>query len=398
MNAWQWLDTSAAVAAMTAPLVACRQLAFDTEFVRRTTFFPIPGLLQLGDGTDCWLIDPVAPGHTSAELLAPLANLLRQSSVQTVMHSAQEDLELMHLLWGGPPCAHLFDTQVAAAFLGAGLQLSYQKLCEQFLGVHVAKAETTSDWCARPLSAAQCEYAAEDVRHLLVIADLLREQLQQRGLLQWCEQDCADALVQAGRSVDPQQAWRDIGLAWQLSRRSLAVLKVLAVWREQVARTEDVPRSFLFKDVLLVELARRPLTQRTQLAAIEGVHGKVLRLHGDAVLALMADAWRTPEADWPQALPAPLPREAKALLSALKQAAETVATQQGVPVEVLCRKRHIEAMADHWTLVDVEGWPAAVSGWRGTLLEPAMREVAVAFREELLQWQQLRLRAVVKDD
>ncbi|MEZ5436546.1 MAG: hypothetical protein R3E67_08640 [Pseudomonadales bacterium] len=38
--------------------VACAVvLGIDTEFIRIDTFYPIPALLQLSDGKQCWLID-----------------------------------------------------------------------------------------------------------------------------------------------------------------------------------------------------------------------------------------------------------------------------------------------------------------------------------------------------
>ena len=133
------------------------RICLDTEFMRTNTFFARLALIQIGVAGAIALVDAPALAHMPG--LA--ARLLSERSV-CVMHSASEDLEaLSAILPAGP--AHLFDTQIAAAMVGLGPGLSYQKLVAALLGIDLPKSETRSDWLQRPLSASQLEYTANHV-------------------------------------------------------------------------------------------------------------------------------------------------------------------------------------------------------------------------------------------
>ena len=121
-------------------------LAIDTEFVRTNTFYPKAGLIQLADENGICLIDPIM-----IEDLTPLAETLSNPAITWVVHSGSEDLILLLTQFGSLP-RHVFDTQIAAAYLGFGFSLSYQALVNEVLHYHVEKGETRSNWLRRPLS------------------------------------------------------------------------------------------------------------------------------------------------------------------------------------------------------------------------------------------------------
>ena len=57
-------------------------LAVDTEFIRRDTFFPKPGLIQLANENHCFLVDPLVVTD-----YAPLIELLCDPDTTKIMHS-----------------------------------------------------------------------------------------------------------------------------------------------------------------------------------------------------------------------------------------------------------------------------------------------------------------------
>ncbi|HEY0892485.1 MAG TPA: ribonuclease D, partial [Cellvibrio sp.] len=158
-----WIDQDDQLTELCAVWRKQAAIAVDTEFMRSDTFYPIAGLLQIGDGKGCYLIDPLAIKN-----LAPLRELMLDTAVTKVLHSCSEDLEVFQR-WLGVVPAPLFDTQIAAAFAGLGFSLGYSGLVKNLLTIEIPKDETRSDWLQRPLSVAQLNYAALDVAHMLVV-------------------------------------------------------------------------------------------------------------------------------------------------------------------------------------------------------------------------------------
>ena len=188
------------------------QLAFDSEFIRTDSFFPKPGLYQLDDGDQTFLVDPLTIRDWS-----PFKQLLQNDSVVITMHSCGEDLGLLkHALSSLP--ARLFDTQHAAAFAGYDYSLSYQALVKAELGLELPKGETRSNWLRRPLAESQLEYAALDVEYLLELQNRLTEKLVDLDRLAWFEADCQAMLL----GISDEQDSANWELAYRFFRSCLA--------------------------------------------------------------------------------------------------------------------------------------------------------------------------------
>lgn len=374
--AWELVTDAARLADVAASLRAAPLLAVDTEFVRRTTFYARPGLLQLSAGDGEFLVDLVAIGDRT-----PLKELFLAGLPLKVMHSCSEDLEVLRGLFGAVP-GSLVDTQVAAAMLGHPLQTSYQKLVKAVLDIDVPKDETQSDWTARPLSDAQLSYAALDVRHLLPLWQRLADDLVTRDRMGWLQEDCARLLVDAGRETDPALYYRGIANAGRLPPEGLALLSALAVWRERMARNLDKPRSHVVPDSILLMVAQRRPQSLAQLRAMPDFHPAALRRFGDDLLQIVRV---TPESAVLPALPPPLPREAKALLSALRDVVTPVAKALGVEQEVLVRRRHLESLVDSARSGEPE-LPEMLCGWRRPLVGEPLLAATRARVDEIRNW------------
>jgi len=202
-----------------ATLAGRARIAVDTEFHREKTYFPRVALIQVAWEGGLALIDPL-------ELdLAPLAGLV-ESDLLVVMHAAGQDLEVFDRVCGAVP-RHLFDTQLAAGFMGMSSP-SLASLHERELGLRLPKGDRLTDWLARPLSRSQLEYAASDVAHLLEIHDRQIRRLTDDGRLAWAEQECRDMLErERGRRV-PEDAWQRIKEARQLRGNARDVVRSVA--------------------------------------------------------------------------------------------------------------------------------------------------------------------------
>jgi ribonuclease D len=148
-----------------------------------------------------------------------------------------------------------------------GAQIGYGKLMEQVCGVSLEKQESFSNWLARPLRAAQLSYARDDVRHLLVARDRLAARVDERGRRAWLDEELRRLEDPARFNQDPLEAWRRISGARDLDPRSHVAIRNLAAWREELARSRNVPRQRVLADKSVLEFARRrPATEKDLLA------------------------------------------------------------------------------------------------------------------------------------
>jgi ribonuclease D len=334
-------------------------LGLDTEFMRRDTFHARLALVQLAAAGRSALLDPLAfdAGPVLRAYLDPAA-------VTCVMHSPSEDIEVLApLLPQGPP--HLFDTQLAAAYAGFGVGLSYQRLVAELTGVALPKDETRSDWLKRPLSDAQCAYAALDVAYLAPLHAELTRRLAARGVSDWFAEDCERLLARIGDEDDPQPQ-RAIRSAADWPRDRVALLRRLLLWRERMARSLDTPRGWLLDDANAAQLALDPP------ATLEALHQRTRgqrTLRGAARADLLEQLRRplTPEEiDATAAVPAALDPAGKRALAAMKAAVDVLALELDLPAPLLAARRPLEAY------LETRQWPARLRGWRRAQLEPRL--------------------------
>lgn len=330
--------------------------ALDTEFIKVNTFRPKLGVLQLNVQNQVYLLDGAALDFQ------PLWSRLFQAQ-QTIMHACGEDLDLIHFYAGQKPLTNVFDTQVALAFLGHGLQVSYQNALKLCLNIDIDKDQTRSDWLARPLTAEQLSYAANDVLHLPQMAEQIQQQLQQRGLYPWVLQDCQHLSAEIASETPSELLYSDVG-NFRHSRKQLMQLQQLSVWREQLVHTFNIPRSFVIKNSSLIDLVEKNPKNNFELSKIRDMRPQSLREYGKTILTLLHDL--PDEACWPARMhrpPRPLPEASTHIDTIL----DGVVLQTGIPKEVLMRKKWMNQLYAHVQDAAVD-LPPYLLGWRYDLL------------------------------
>lgn len=351
-----WIKQPAELAERLAQRPA--RIGLDTEFVRERTYWPQLALVQMAVADEILLIDPLIPGMPQA-----LAPWLSDPAILKVMHSASEDLVAFKCACGALP-RPLFDTQIGAGLAGIGAGMGYQKLVLEITGVHLAKGETRSDWLRRPLSPAQLEYAADDVRHLFAIHDALQQRLQALDRSAWLHEDGERLLGTVEH--DEGERWPHLGMrsAQFMDPPSQQRLLRLLRWRDVQARHSDKPRSWILDNELAATLARFPPADRHELQAMLDKHPKAPRKLGDALW----QALTTPlpdEADAPLALASS--DDNKAALKRLQDAVSARSAELGLPDGLLASRKHLEA------LLESGQWPQPLAGWRRRELEATLQ-------------------------
>ncbi len=360
-----WIATDAglveAAAAWRGPL------ALDTEFRRTDTFYPIPGLYQLATVDGIWLLDPLAINDWT-----PLIRRLEDSTEAVVMHACSEDLELLTHHLGARP-GNLFDTQLAWAFVSEHYSMGYANLVRTLIGVELPRQQTLSNWLRRPLSSAQLRYACADVKHLLPLHDLLRQRLEASGRQSWFASEMA--VRRSITPAEPDECYRALPKARQLSQPQLKRLRALCAWREHQAIREDRPRKRVLSDDLLLELARASELSQAWLGDL--LPPNQLRRYGQALKANhRAGEAASAEASVPRALKG-VERET---VKALKRYGVRLARRLDLAAELLCRQRDLEACVRAWR--DTGQVSAAYQGWRSTLMGEGVGKALAAMDAE----------------
>jgi ribonuclease D len=226
-------------------------VTIDTEFLRERTYYSKLCLVQMAlpANGEAVLVDPLAGGMS----LDPLYDLLRHPGTVKVFHAARQDLEIFFVDGNVLP-KPLFDTQIAAMVCGFGDQVGYETLVRKIAKQSLDKTSRFTDWSRRPLSEAQKTYAIADVTHLRVIYEFLAKELERTGRQKWVEEEEAVLLDPETYITRPEDAWRRVKTRSN-SGRFLAIVRELARFREHFAQTRNIPRSRVFKDDALVELA-----------------------------------------------------------------------------------------------------------------------------------------------
>jgi ribonuclease D len=257
----RWVDDDRTLATIVETLRSEEEYALDTEFMAERTYWPQLCLVQLCWGDQVALVDALATD------VRALTEVFSQPSTM-VTHAGGADLPIIDRACGGRPSA-LFDTQLAAGFLGLG-QPSLVSLVQSVLDVRLDKGDQLSDWTRRPLSDSARSYAAGDVAHLLPLAAAIRERLASMGRTEWAEAENALLLQTPPRAPDPDVAWWKIKGARSLKGERAAIAQAVGAWRERRAQELDRPPRFVLSDLTLAALVQRPPRDADELSKLRG--------------------------------------------------------------------------------------------------------------------------------
>jgi ribonuclease D len=365
------LDTLAAGAE------AAGRFAFDTEFMGEGRYRTLLCLLQLAvpDGADAGaerieLIDPLERDLDGA----PLAAILADPAIQTVVHAGRQDVALVRRRFA-TDVRNVFDTQIAAGFAGLGAQSSYDTLLAEILDIRLAKSASFTRWDTRPLSPEQLGYAREDVVHLLELAAELERRLTALGRLEWAREECCFLeLISDERELDT--VFERLPRIRGLSASAQTIARELVAWRERTAAAADRPVQSILGDAPLVEIAKRKPSSTKQLEQIRGVNAGSLHRRAPEILdAVHRGSERTPE-PLPQDQRPPPPDPEDGPLIALAEAfVRSRAREAGLAYELLAARADLQAIVAARRVGDPEADVRTLRGWRRELIGSQLLEL-----------------------
>jgi ribonuclease D len=351
-----------------------KSIALDTEFIGEGRYRTLLCLIQVampnGDSrSQIEIIDPLVEGLD----YEPFAKVLADPQIELVLHAGRQDIALLrrHL---STDIHGVFDTQVAAGFLGLPAQSSYEALLAQLLGVKLAKSASFTRWDARPLSAEQLLYAHEDVLHLLELAGELKRRLAKLGRLEWARQECRP-LEDVSDERKEDEIFARLPRIYNLSSTSQATARELVDWREELARRDNRPVQRILADAVLIEIAKRQPKTIPELRSIRGTSN-----FGQAKLEVLLARVKAGQTRTHEPLPKP-PRlasldSADAPLLALAEAlVQTRAREADLAYELIASRADLRVIVGLWRREREEARVRTLQGWRRELVGAELLEL-----------------------
>lgn len=338
----------------------------DTEFIKVDTLWPKLGLFQINVQDQVYLLD-----GTTLDLSQFWDRLF--AAQQNVFHACSEDIDLIYHYAQQKSLENVFDTQVGLSFLGHGLQVSYQNALKTMLNVEIDKDQTRSDWLARPLSPEQMMYAANDVHYLMNLSQTIQTELNAKSLLNCVLEDCNNLTYEIGTETPIHQLYHDVG-NYRHSRRQLMQIQQLAVWREQMVKALNQPRSFILKNSTIIDLVEKNPKNNFQLSSIKDIRANIVREHGKTILDLLT--FLPAQAEWPLRMARPIRHSSSDIGERVEAVIQKAVLETTVPKEVLMRKKWLNALYQHVVFHnDEQDLPNYLLGWRYDLLTRPLIDV-----------------------
>tara|TARA_R110001583_G_scaffold2068_5_gene15272 strand:+ start:16472 stop:17650 length:1179 start_codon:yes stop_codon:yes gene_type:complete len=324
-------------------------LAIDTEFVRTRTLYPKLGLLQIFDGKQLALIDPVAIND-----LSPFWQLMTNENIVKVLHACSEDLEVFLTSANCKP-VNLIDSQIVMSFLGHGLSMGYAAMVEHYTGIELDKSESRTDWMKRPLTQRQLDYASADVDYLFQLYPKFITEIEQAGQLDYAKQETQLLIERKFTPIDEDNLYCQMKLACRLNSQQLNTLKHLVRWRFQQAKKRDLPIGFVAKDHTLMAIAQHNPQTVEAMNRVKGAELLDIRHKGKTMLSVVKLALETDESDYPKTITRldEYPGY-KQIFKTVKAFIVVIAEKNGLAIENLASKKQInQFLTWHFNVNDV---------------------------------------------
>lgn len=375
-----FIDAPGALADFCDSLKGAEWIALDTEFIREKTYHPRLCLIQVGIPGSIACIDPLA-----IDDLGPLLDILYDRSITKVLHACSQDLEIFAYLKGSVP-GPIFDTQLAAPLLGFAEQMGYGNFVREMLGLNLEKGQTRTDWSRRPLDRAQLHYAADDVRYLAEMYPQMRKRLEEQGRLQWLDAEFEPYERAERYLLQPADAWQRLKGLDKLRPAALGIMQRLAEWRERTAQQKDLPRSWVLKDDMMLDIARLAPESDDKLAKIRNLPPRFVERHGATVIELV----KAGREQSPVPLPAWIRRDRpsaaeEALADVLHAQLRLLAEKYQINCATLAGRKEVVALVQGEEDIPLlRGWRRKMAGEELLAMRDGERGVAIVDRQVMI--------------
>ncbi len=299
-------------------------------------------LVQMGVPERVAVIDPLPMAD-----LAALKPFFADPEVEKIFHGADYDIRSLHRDFD-ITIQNLFDTQIAARFLGFR-ETGLESVVHRLFHIDLDKRFQKKDWSKRPLPDDMVTYAAQDVIHLVPLAARFKEELKALGRLSWVREECELLThVRALPSDEAEPLFLRFKGAGRLRPRSLAVLEAILRYRREMARRKDRPLFKIFGNEAILKVVKARPVSLKRLAGSGALSEKQIRMYGEGIVETVRAALEIPEAElpvYPRKKSPPVPPKLPGRVKALKRWRDAKAEALNMDPALVCSKSQISAIA-----------------------------------------------------
>ena len=366
---YESINTAKELQSFCDSLADCEVIGFDTEFVSEDSYRPQLCLIQVATEDRLAIIDPVPIGDTVA-----FWKLLTEPGRTIIAHAAREESRFCYR-FTGQPIAGLFDTQLAAGFVGMEYPASLGNLVQRLVNKTLPKGETRTNWARRPLTKDQITYALHDVTDLLPMHEQLSSAARKLNREDWLTEE-TEAFQQKVIDAETRENWRRVSGSSGLKPRQLETVRQIWLWREARAKEIDrLPRRVL-RDDLIVELAKRGSTDVKKIKSLRGMERRTLSDHYEDIADAIQVALDTPDEDLPRR-----PRGSRRVVSPmlaqfLSTSIACISRQHKLAPPIVGNADDVrELLGYELDRRKNDPTPSLLQGWRGEIVGKTFRKI-----------------------
>jgi len=317
-----------------------RRISVDLESDSYHRYAEKISLLQIGDGENIYIVDPLG---LDLSLMAPL---LEDESVEKVFHDVDYDGRMLLTFLGVKP-GPIFDTMVAARILGRE-KVGLADLLADYFGLSVDKGLQKADWSRRPLGREMLDYAASDVAYLISLRERLEEDIEATGRMAWAREEFKRLVDNLDRMPEKGATFTRVKGARELSPRQLGVLQALLDWREERARGLDVPTFKVIGTERLLKISQGYPRNRREFEGLKALSERQMARFGGEIMKAVEKGIKLPDDKLPR-FPAHVHQKrdfaAEKMLKHLKSARDRRAEDLGLDPGFLLPNAILKAIA-----------------------------------------------------
>ena len=336
-------------------------LSIDTEFIREKTYWPKLCLIQIYNGSEKIIIDPLSNDID----LRPFFKILSNKEILKIFHSGRQDIEIFYNLTKKIP-KNVYDTQIAAMVCGFGESVGYESLVSQILGRKIDKSSRLTNWSNRPLSSKQIDYAISDVTHLYDIYPIIKERIISNKRESWLKEEIKILTSKKTYDSNPNEAWRRLKYK-NLNKKAIGVLVELAKWREVKAQDKNLPRGNILRDDAIYELCSAQPKNKNEMINLRTLNrkGPLRKEFTDEIIRIIKIGKSIKRDDLPKIKPTKkLPMGISSRVSILKILLDNVSEEFGVAQKLIANKNDLQELilSDNANIKTLKGWRYKIFG------------------------------------